>query len=390
MKGSFKILKEDKETKARLGLLNTAHGQVKTPSYVIVATHASVKKLRASDIIPTKTQVVISNTYHLWDRIKKEKKTQKGWVHKQLGANIPIMTDSGGFQVFSLGFGKENKVGKILKSGISNRKKIKREKIKITNKGVYFKIDGKTKFLGPKESMALQRKIGADMIFAFDECTSPLDDEKYNKRAMARTYKWARICLEQKLQPYQMLFGIIQGGKYKNLRIQSAKAIGSMPFDGIGIGGSFGKDQMVKVLKWIHPHLPKEKPRHLLGVGKVEDIFNAVENGIDLFDCVIPTREGRHGRIWTAKGNYDIRLKRYDKDSKPLEPKCSCLACKTSRKELRAMFKSQNPDLINQGQRLASIHNIYFFNNLLEKICESLKKGKYISFRNKFLKSFKR
>lgn len=389
MKPNFKILKEDVKTRARLGVLNTAHGKVLTPSYVIVGTHAKVKRLSSQDILKTKTQIIISNTYHLWDRAKKAK-VIPSWVHGQIGRKMPIMTDSGGFQVFSLGFGKKNKVGKILKSDFKEGEKIKREKIRITDRGVYFSVDGKEKFLGPKESIRLQRLIGADIIFAFDECTSPLDDFKYNERAMIRTHKWARQCLEEKRQEYQMLFGIVQGGKYKQLRLKSAKTIGSMPFDGFGIGGSFGKDQMVKVLKWIVPHLPDEKPRHLLGVGTVRDVFNAVESGMDLFDCVIPTREGRHGRIWTDLGAYDVRKSKYINDSKPLAPNCGCPVCKKmSKAQIRSLFKSQGPAKVERGQRLASIHNIYFFNDLMERIRKSIEKNRYLIFKKSFLKSFK-
>ena len=264
----FKILKKDPKTRARLGVLKTPHGTIQTPSYVIVATHAAVKSLKPSDIKKTKTQVVISNTYHLWDKALKNK-NEPHLVHKLLGARLPVMTDSGGFQVFSLGFGK-NRVGKILTpfNGVYPQDDPKRKDVKITEKGVYFMLDGKKRFLGPALSIKLQEKLGADMIFAFDECTSPLDSHTYNKKALERTHRWAKECLKARKRKDQMLFGIVQGGRFKDLRIKSAKFIGSLPFDGIGIGGSFGKEEMVKTLKWLVPYLPEEKPRHLLGIGR--------------------------------------------------------------------------------------------------------------------------
>ena len=358
--------------------------------------------MKPSDIKKTKTQVVIANTYHLWD------KSSTTFLREELGTKLPIMTDSGGFQVFSLGFGRENKVGKVLNKQVG--KKIKRENIKITNKGVYF-IDGpdakgiedprfdnrasresnrdKKRFLGPELSIQIQKKLGADIIFAFDECTSPLDGFDYNKKALGRTHAWAKICLEQMAKrgskkAKQMLFGIVQGGRFKSLRIKSAKYIASLPFDGIGIGGSFGKDEMTETLKWIAPHLPEEKPRHLLGIGKIKDIFNAIEQGMDTFDCVIPTREARHGRIYTKNGYFDIR--KYQSDKVILEKGCACSVCKKkfTRSKLNNMFKINKP----LAQRYATIHNIWFFNNLLENIRKSIHKDEFSKFKNKFLANF--
>ncbi|OGN14403.1 MAG: hypothetical protein A3J47_03110 [Candidatus Yanofskybacteria bacterium RIFCSPHIGHO2_02_FULL_43_22] len=415
----FKILKKDKNTQARLGVLSTPHGKIETPSYVIVATHAEVKCLKPSDIKKTKTQIVIANTYHLWDEILNPKseilnKSKiknykfKTFLLKKLGTKLPTMTDSGGFQIFSLGFGAKNKVGKILKPVDKRLAKSfihRRENIKITNKGVYFKWDSKTRFLGPELSMQIQEKLGADIIFAFDECTSPLDGLDYNKKALERTHAWALECLKTHNQPRyqskvrygarqpttdnkQMLFGIVQGGKYKSLRIKSAKFIGSLPFDGIGIGGSFGKNEMVETLKWVIPYLPNEKPRHLLGIGKIEDVFNAVEQGIDLFDCVIPTREARHGRIYTKTGHFDIS--QFRNIDTPLEKGCKCPTCLSGVRhaKLRELFKSAQPIRQAHGKRWATIHNVWFFNNLLEEIRESIKNNKFKSFKKEFLKQF--
>ena len=395
----FKILKKDKSTNARTGILITPHGKILTPAYTIVATHAEIKCLKPQDIAKTNTQVVISNTYHLWNFVPKQlpiynfkftNKNKKTFLLNKLGSNMPTMTDSGGFQVFSLGFGKENKVGKILKNGANLRmyanQQIKRQQIKITDKGVFFNIDGQRRFLNPEISMKLQEKLGADIIFAFDECTSPLDDFKYNKKALERTHRWAKKCLSlmanrQSQDKQQMLFGIVQGGRFKSLRVKSAKFIGSLPFDGFGIGGSFGQNEMLKTLKIVIPHLPEENPRHLLGIGKIRDVFNAVENGVDSFDCVIPTREARHGRIYTRHGHYNISKNRNKNIS--LEKGCKCPACKLniSRSKLNALFKADLP----RAQRFATLHNVWFFNNLMKNIRASIDRGSFKTFKKKFL-----
>lgn len=410
----FKIIKRDKRTNARTGVLTTPHGKILTPAYTIVATKAEVKYLKPGDIPKTKTQVVIANTYHLWDEINAKRQTpnaKRSFLIDKLGRNMPTMTDSGGFQVFSLGFGKENKVGKILKTANRKAPIAKRKNIKITGKGVFFNIDpakslcdrgasGKLKFLGPELSMELQQKLGADIIFAFDECTSPLDSYDYNKKALGRTHRWAKICLKeiakrkklitkhQALNTKQLLFGIVQGGRFKNLRLQSAKFISSLPFDGFGIGGSFGKDEMLKTLKLVIPNLPEQKPRHLLGIGKIKDVLEAVENGVDLFDCVIPTREARHGRIYAKQGHYDISNK--NNRNVPLEKGCKCPSCaggiaglpKITRAELYKLFKQTDK---SSAYRYATIHNVWFFNNLMKNIRAAINGGSFKTFKKKFL-----
>src|SRR3990167_6445868 len=378
----FTIIKRDKTTKARLGLLKTAHGTVKTPAYVFVGTYANIRHLSPADIKKTGAQIIISNTFHLWDRSKKE----KDFLAKGFG-KISTMTDSGGFQVLSLAFDDKNKVGKFMTGDAKPDVSYKRTRIKITSQGVKFLWNGRWKFLGPELSMKIQSRIGADIVFAFDHITSPLDTYEYNKKAIAMTDKWAKICLKTR-NPKQLLFGIVQGGLFKDLRIKSAKSIGAMSFDGFGIGGSYTKEQIAKVLKWIIPHLPEEKPRHLLGVGKIEDIFEAVENGIDTFDCVIPTREARHGRLYTRAGHMDIRKGIYAKDRKPIEKACGCPVCKrlVSRSKIRELLKSDKPDKNAAGQRHCLIHNMWFFNNLLEEIRTALSRGSYFRYKNKVLK----
>lgn len=386
-KFSFKIVKKDPKTRARLGILRTPHGIIRTPSYVIVGTHAQVKCLKPSDIKKTKTQLIISNTFHLWDPVLASKngvsKTpKKSFILKKLDTNIPTMTDSGGFQVFSFGAAKEHSVGKVLKQPI--KKASVKSEIKITEKGVTFNYDGKKRFLSPEDSIAIQEKIGADLIFAFDECTSPLHPFKYNKDAMERTHRWALRCLKARTRKDQWMYGIVQGGRFKQLRIASAKAIGAMPFEGIGIGGSFGKDEMIATVKAIVPHLPDEKPRHLLGIGRIEDIFSAVENGMDTFDCVIPTREARHARLWTSRGAIDIRKAVFKKDKKRIDSGCKCPTCKViTRAKLYELFKAKNPD----AGRYATMHNVWFFNSLVEQMRAAIAKGKFVEFKKKYLAS---
>jgi len=380
----FKILKKDSKTKARLGLLTTSHGVIKTPTYVFVGTYANIRHLSPLDIKRSGAQVIISNTFHLWDRSKKE----KNFLAKGLG-KIPTMTDSGGFQVLSLAFDDKDRVGKFMKDDAKLDTSYKRTKIKITSKGVKFFYNKKWKFLGPELSMKIQAKIGADIIFAFDHITSPLDDYAYNQKAVKLTDKWAKICLKTR-NPRQMLFGIVQGGLFKDLRIKSAKSIGAMPFDGFGIGGSYTKEQIAGVLKYVIPHLPDDKPRHLLGVGKVADVFEAIENGIDTFDCVIPTREARHGRLYTKTGHMDIRRGAYSADKKVIEKGCGCATCskKISRAKIRELIKSEDVKQNAAGQRWCLMHNMWFFNNMLEEIRAALSRGTYQTFRDKFLTRF--
>lgn len=398
---AFKILKKDSKSKARLGVLTTPHGVIRTPAYVFVGTYGHFLHLKPSDLKRAGSQVFIANTFHLWDPALKDKgrarkDSNKSFIHEKFGLKIPVMTDSGGFQVLSLAFGDKNKVGKFMTGDTVKDNSFKRSKIRITQKGVHFNFKGKKLFLGPELSMKLQAKIGADIIFAFDHITSPLDDLAYNQKALELTDKWARICItehakNQKLRKNkQMLFGIVQGGLFPKLRKASAKYIGSLPFDGFGIGGSYTKKQISQMLKWVTPYLPEGKPRHLLGVGKIADIFEAIENGIDTFDCVIPTREARHGRLYTKKGHMDIRKGKYVGDQQVIEKGCGCLTCarKISRDKIRGLIKSPDRDLNARGQRWCLMHNMWFFNNLLKETRTALSRGRYQQYRDKILKNF--
>lgn len=395
----FKVIKKDKTTKARLGVLTTPHGIVNTPSYVFVGTYGKFLHLKPSDLKKANAQLIISNTFHLWDLALENSNTfnktsKKTFLTNRLGVNIPTMTDSGGFQVLSLAFGDKNKVGKFMTGESKVDDSYKRTKIKVTPKGVHFNFKDRKLFLGPELSMKIQEKIGADIIFAFDHITSPLDDFEYNQKALTLTDKWAKICITEHAKNQigrknkQMLFGIVQGGIYPKLRKESAKTIGAMDFDGFGIGGSYTKEQISKMLKWVTPYLPEEKPRHLLGVGKVEDVFEAIENGIDTFDCVIPTREARHGRLYTKTGHMDIRRGAYTKDKRIIEKGCGCLTCASSvsRSKVRELIKSPDQKLNAKGQRWCLMHNMWFFDNLLEEIRTSLSRGSYHSHKKKFLR----
>lgn len=373
---TFSIQQKTGFGRARLGRLKTLHGVITTPSYVIVATKAEVKTLSPADLKKTKTQIIIANTYHLWD----EKD-----VHKKLGTKMPMMTDSGGFQVFSLGAAKEHKVGKIagkIRGSISrsNLSNSNLSDVRITECGVHFKIDGKKRFLSPEISMAIQERLGADIIFAFDECTSPLHSQTYTKNSMERTHRWATRSLKAHEHKDQMLYGIVQGGRFKRLRTISAEAIGSMDFDGFGIGGSFGKDEMVATLAAVIPHLPEDKPRHLLGIGTVTDIFSAIEAGVDTFDCVIPTREARHARLYTDNGIVDIRKKSFAHDRRQL------LVSRKTFGTLHSLFRAHDA----KAGRLATLHNVFWFNRLLERIRAALTDDSYLRFKRDFLSAFTR
>ncbi len=366
---SFVIAKRSRSSRARRGTLTTPHGVVQTPAYVIVATHAHVKTLTPSDIKKTKTQMVISNTYHLWG---------KRHAHRTLGVPMPMMTDSGGFQVFSLGAAREQGVGKVLRQPV--RTPSQRNNVTLTEEGARFDVDGVERMISPETSIATQQHLGADIIFAFDECTSPLHPFAYTKASMERTHRWAQRCLDAHTKQNQMLYGIVQGGRFKKLRTQSAKTIGAMSFDGFGIGGSFGKDEMRSTLDAVIPHLPDDKPRHLLGIGTVEDIFDAIEGGADTFDCVIPTREARHARIYTDDGAIDVRKSRYAHDSRKL------LVSRASIKKLHTLFRAHD----EEAGRLATLHNVRWFNQLLERIRASMDAGTYAQTKRRVLRKFRK
>jgi len=382
----FKILKKSKKSKARLGLIKTPHGQIATPAFLPVATQATIKSLTPREIKEIGFPALICNTYHLYLR-PGEKVIQKlGGLHKFMNWAGPIITDSGGFQVFSLGFGLEHGIGKI--AGVFSSQNLAKQKVnlvKIDEDGATFTshLDGSKHRLTPQKSIQIQEALGADIIFVFDECTSPLSSYDYTKKAMEKTHRWAEICLREKEksakggfasgEKRQALFGIVQGGPFRDLREASAQFIGGLSFDGFGIGGSFGQEEMKKTLDWVISYLPADKPRHLLGIGYLDDIKEAVKKGIDLFDCVEPTRLARHGVFLTAIGKLNISNSSYRIDKKPIMRGCACYTCQNfSRAYLHHLFKAK--EIL--GTCLLTFHNLWFIHQLMKKIREDIKNGK--------------
>ena len=371
----FKVLKKDKNSEARLGLVKTNHGVIHTPAFFPVATKATVKTLTPEDIKEIGFEAILSNTYHLYLQPGHKIVKKMGGLHKFMSWSGPIATDSGGFQVFSLGFGMEDKIGKIIKEKKEENEKLRKAKLaKINHNGVNFTshLNGSLHCFTPESSIKIQEDLGADIIFAFDECTSPLADYDYTKVAMKRTHQWAERCLKAKKNKKQFLFGVVQGGLFKDLRQESAQFIGSLPFDGFGIGGSFGKKEMKKALNWIIPFLPENKPRHLLGIGYLDDVKEAIKKGVDLFDCVYPTRLARHGAFLTKQGEMNILKAGFKMDKKPITNNCSCYVCQNySRAYLRHLFKAK--EIL--GCRLATFHNLWFMFKYFEKTREKIRKG---------------
>ncbi len=377
----FKILKKSKHSWARLGLLETPHGVIETPSLVPVATQATVKTLSSEEVLKTKSQLLICNTFHLHLKPGEQIIKRSSGLHEFMNWQRPIMTDSGGFQVFSLGFGHDLQVGKVVKffpkeKGAQVKEGAQPKKVKITDNGVTFRspVDGRELFIGPKESIKIQESLGADIIFAFDECTPPLSSQKYARQALLRTHKWAKICVESK-KSKQALFGIVQGSRFKNLREESAHFINSLPFSGFGIGGDLGssKKTMDQILKWTNPCLDKRKPRHMLGIGYLEDMEIIIKRGIDTFDCTVPTQYARHNVAFTSTGKLNLKQSKFLKDLNPLDKKCACEVCaKYSRSYISHLAKAKEIT----GLKLLTSHNLYYFNSCVEKIREKIKNNK--------------
>lgn len=373
----FRITKKSSKSRARLGLLETAHGVVETPAIVGVATLGAVKTLESSQVMATGTQMLIANTYHLHLRPGEKTVAKMGGLHEFMKWERPMMTDSGGYQVFSLGYGRDYDVGKVLKEKRDAVKLVKAPKhLKITEDGVEFRshIDGRKLFLGPRESVVVQEKIGADIIFAFDECTPPIADREYTIAAMERTHRWAKECLRARKRKDQAMYGIVQGGKYADLRKESARIIGAMDFEGFGIGGEFGDNKvtMSKMIRGVVRELPDAKPRHLLGIGHPEDVVRIIKEGVDTFDCTAMTHNARHGSAFTSRGRIDVSKAQYVHDKKPLDPKCDCHVCKTySRAYLCHLFRAKE----FTGMQLLTFHNLYYMNTLVASVREKIRKG---------------
>lgn len=368
-------------------MIETAHGIIETPALVPVATQAVVKTLTSEEVLKTGSRILICNTFHLHLRPGEQTIKNSGGLHKFMNWGKPLMTDSAGYQVFSLGFGRDHGVGKICSiKSINNKaeradiKKIEigqqPTKVKITDNGVYFNspVDGKRLFIGPRESIRIQEQLGADIIYTFDECTSPLANYEYTKNSISRTHSWAMDCLKVK-KSKQALFGIIQGGKFKDLRIESARFIGSLPFDGFGIGGEFGNDKkiMTAMLKWVINELPSQKPRHLLGIGHIDDIEKIIKSGVDTFDCIVPTHYARRGIAFTSEGKIDLNKSIHLKDKKSLDKKCGCYICSNySRSYISHLFRAKEITPL----KMLTFHNLHYFNSVVSNIREKIKMGK--------------
>lgn len=392
----FEVTHNDSATRARTGVLHTDHGDIPTPIFMPVGTQATVKSLDSADINHTGASIILANTYHLHLRPGEDLIAEFGGVHKFMQWDKPILTDSGGFQVFSLGAQKEKRAG--ANDDASTKKEIKLTSI--DEEGVTFTshLDGSKHRFTPETAIDIQHKLGADIIMAFDECTPDSADMAYATRAMERTHRWAKRCIDahEKNKTYhgyrQFLFGIIQGGNHRDLREASAKAIASLPFDGIAIGGEsigYNMDATRNILDYLHPLLPEDKPRYTMGLGfSPKDLFDVVERGVDMFDCVSPTRMARNGALFispSSGGNeqnkYRLNISNAEfKDAKgPIDPSCTCSTCATySRAYLHHLFRSE--ELL--AYRLATIHNVHFFVTLMSNMREAIKNGAFLELKN--------
>ena len=391
----FSIKQKLPNALARTGEIVTPHGTIQTPAFVTVGTKATVKSLTPEMVASIGSQVVLANTYHLYLEPGDEIIAQAGGFAKFMNWHGPTMTDSGGFQVFSLGAAFGTSVSKIAQVGSIEEEKPRgapAEKMAhIDDDGVTFKsyLDGSEHRFTPERSMEIQWNLGADMIFAFDECTSPHASLDYQKEAMARTHDWAARCIarHEELDPknQQALFGVVQGGRSRELREESARTLAAMNFDGFGIGGSFDKEDMYSVVGWVNQILPEDKPRHLLGIGEPADIFGGVENGADLFDCVAATRMARNGALHTRDGRINITNTKYRTDFTPIESDCSCYTCKHyTRAYLAHLFRSKEM----LAATLASVHNLAFMNKLLSDIRESIASNTFFDLKGRFLQDY--
>lgn len=354
MSYSFKIIHEEKETRARLGRITTPHGEFLTPVFMPVGTHATVKTLTPEDLIQCNAEIILGNSYHLYLRPGHKLIEEMGGLHRFMNWNRPILTDSGGFQVFSLGLFR-----------------------KVFQSGVRFKshIDGSSHELSPEKCIEIQESLGADIMMVLDECIPYPSSYEYAKKSTELTSTWARKCRESR-KDKNALFGIVQGGMFKDLREKSVKDIVSLDFDGYAVGGlSVGepKELLYEMMGFTLPLLPDKKPRYLMGLGEPEDILRAVLGGADMFDCVIPTRNARNGGLFTDSGRINIRNSKYTKDDSPIDPSCDCYTClHYSRAYIRHLFMSRE----TLGLRLNTIHNIFFYTKLLQRIRGAIKEDR--------------
>lgn len=366
----YNLIKEDNDTKARLGEIDTKYGKYSTPMFMAVGTRATVKTLSPEELYDCDCGIILANTYHLWLRPGEDIVEKAGGIGKFMNYNGPMLTDSGGYQVFSLARPKD-----------------------ISEEGVKFKshIDGSNLFLTPEKSIEIQEKLGSDIAMSFDECPPASASYEYMKNSVLRTLRWAKRGKLAHTKENQCLFGIVQGGPYEDLRKLSAIETVKMDFDGYSIGGvandGESKEDMYKAIDYSVPYLPKDKLRYLMGVGEPLDILEGVSRGVDIFDCVLPTRIARHGNAFTKNGKINIKNAKYKEDFTPIENSCDCYACKN-------YTKAYIRHLINVGetfgQRLLSIHNIRFLIRLTEEIRESIEKDTFLKYKEEFIKNYQK
>ncbi|HMA58868.1 MAG TPA: tRNA guanosine(34) transglycosylase Tgt [Halanaerobiales bacterium] len=365
---NFDLLKKDSDSDARLGKIDTPHGEINTPIFMPVGTQATVKAMSPEELKEIKAEIILGNTYHLYLRPGHELIEKAGGLHQFMNWDKPILTDSGGFQVFSL----------------ADLREIKEE-------GVYFQshIDGSRQFISPEKSIEIQNALGSDIAMAFDECPPEPSNYNYVKNSLERTVRWAERSKAAMNNDKQSLFGIIQGGIFKDLREESVKKMTDIGFPGYAIGGlSVGeaKEDMLDTLEFTVPLMPDDKPRYLMGVGTPEDLIEGVKRGIDMFDCVMPTRIARHGSIYTSQGRITIRNATYKEDFTAPDPNCDCYVCQNyTRAYIRHLLKRK--EIL--GVRLTTYHNLYFFIDLMNKIKKAVDKGNFLSFREKFYQNYK-
>ena len=364
----YELIKEDKHTGARLGKIHTSHGVLNTPIFMPVGTQATVKSMTSEDLEEMDANIILGNTYHLYLRPGQEIMEKAGGLHKFMHWDRPILTDSGGFQVFSLN-----------------------DLRKITEEGVEFcsHLDGSRHFMSPEKSIDMQNTIGADIIMCFDECAPADADYEYTKKSMEMTTRWAKRCKDAHRRPDdQALFGIVQGGMYEDLRAESVRGLTEIDFPGYSIGGlSVGesKDTMYRILDATVPLLPKDKPRYLMGVGSVDALLEGVIRGVDMFDCVLQTRIARNGTAMTSQGKVVVRNATYKEDFTPLDPECDCFVCRNyTRAYLRHLVKCN--EIL--GARLLTYHNLYFTLKLMEKVRNAIMEDNLLAFKESFFQKY--
>ncbi len=387
----------------RTGEIHTPHGMIQTPAFIPVGTKATVKALLPGAVEGLGAQAVLANAYHLYLQPGHETVDAAGGLSKFMNWQKPTFTDSGGFQVLSLGVGFKKVIAMDAEMWQADDVIAdKKERLAhVDDDGVTFKshLDGSMHRFTPEVSMQVQHGIGADIIFAFDECTTLHNTRKYQEKALERTRKWAIRCLDEHARltaerlhrPYQALFGVIQGAQYEDLRRKGARDLAEMSsseidFDGFGIGGALDKAQLSTILTWVNEELPRNKPRHLLGIGEPTDIFAGVENGADTFDCVAPSREARTSAVYSRAGRFNVSNGPYRRDFSPIDADCGCYTCNNySRAYINHLFRAK--EMV--ASTLATIHNLHFIVNLVDEIRKSIEAGYYFEFKDEFLANYK-